>query len=415
MTTYKGLKLFPAQKEIAEKITSTPTIKGTVNYFTVCCSRQFGKSTCLQQILLWFAINEPNSKCLFVSMTYSQVGKIYNSILRAIEKSGIISKKNGIEYSLILKNGSEIYFRSYTRADTIRGLSANTLIIDESAYLRDDDWQAVFRPTLATIGKRCILFSTPRGKSNYFYTCFMKGESMEYPNYYSFRYTYRDNPYANLSEIEDARLSMPENIFNSEYEAIFTEGAMSVFSNVRNCIKPIPRVTKPTIAAVDVGRANDATCVCIMQDNAVVHIESWKHDSWTNIVKKLVDRLIQFNVRTVTIEQNGVGSPFITLVENELRTRYSRISVDPWTTTNTSKQNIVEKLIDDFATENIIIPNDEELLLELDNFECEYSPKSHVIKYFGREPIHDDYCMALCLCNFNRPKSNFGHYHFTTV
>lgn len=410
MTTYKGLKLFPAQREIADKIVNTPDVPGTVNYFTVCCSRQFGKSTALQQILLYYAINEANSKCLFVSMTYTQVSKIYNSIVRAIEKTGVIAKKNGSEYSLILTNGSEIYFRSYTRSDTIRGLSANTLIIDESAYMSDNDWQAVFRPTLATIGKRCILFSTPRGKSNYFYTCYMKGESSEYPNYYSFRYTYRDNPYANLSEIEDARKSLPENIFNSEYEAIFTAGAMSVFQNVRQCIKPLPRVTKPTIAGVDVGRANDATVLCIMQDNAVVHIESWKHDSWTNIVEKLVDKLIKFNVRIVNIEQNGVGSPFITLVENELRKRRSKISIEPWTTTNTTKNNAVEKLIDDFSTNNIIIPNDEELLLELDNFECEYSPKSHAVKYFGREPVHDDYCMALAITNFCRSNAPTGSY-----
>jgi hypothetical protein len=92
MTTYKGLKLFPAQKEIANKIVNTPDVPGTVNYFTVCCSRQFGKSTALQQILLYYAINESNSKCLFVSMTYTQVSKIYNSIVRAIEKTGVIAK-----------------------------------------------------------------------------------------------------------------------------------------------------------------------------------------------------------------------------------------------------------------------------------------------------------------------------------
>lgn len=415
MTTYTGLKLFPKQFEIANTIVNTHNVEGGVNYFTVCCSRQFGKSTCLQQILLWYAINEPDSKCLFVSMTYSQVGKIYNSILRGIEKSGIIAKKNGIEYSLILKNGSEIYFRSYTRADTIRGLSANTLIIDESAYLCDNDWQAVFRPTLATIGRRCILFSTPRGKSNYFYTSYMKGNSSEYPNYYSFRYTYRDNPFANIVEIEDARKSLPENIFRSEYEAEFVEGTMSVFRNIRDCIKPIPKVTKRTIAGVDVGRANDSTVLCVMQDNIVVHIESWKQDSWTNIVKKLVDRLVEFNVRTVNIEENGVGSPFITLVQTEIKNRRLKISVEPWITSNSTKQNAVEKLIDDFSTCNIIIPNDEELLLELDNFECEYSNKSHTIRYFCREPIHDDYPMALAITNFCRTSTPSGSYKIRVV
>lgn len=405
-----GAKLFPKQQEIVNSIVNTEDVEGSVSWHIVNCSRQFGKSYMLKQILLYFAINEPNSKCLFVSMTHQQANKIFNEILRAIEKTPIVKKKNAMENSLILINNSEIYIRSYQRCDFIRGLSATTLIVDEAAYIKEEDFQSVLRPTLATAGKRGILFSTPRGK-NFFYTMAI----MHKPNYHYYHATYRDNPYANLSEIEDAKNTLPEKIFLSEYEAEFVSGSMSVFGNVEKCIRHAASLlpSQPCIAGLDVGRNSDYTVLTIMSDNKVVYQEQWNKDTWESIIQNIIQAFKKFNVRTCWVETNGLGDPFFEMLQKAVKINRCNIQLNPWTTSNTSKQNIVEKLIQDFVTENILIPDIPDLLEQLNNFEAEYSAKSKSIIYSGKMNGKDDRVMSLCICNYNRSNAPTGSYHVT--
>lgn len=412
--TFIGAKLHSGQQRIADAIIGTPHTEGSVDYHIVTCSRQWGKSFMLLQLILYYALNERNSRVVFVSMSYAQANKIFNELIRGVEKSGVIKRKNASENSIIMENGSEIYIRSYQRAELIRGLAATTLIVDEAAFIKDEDWQAVLRPTLATAGIRGILFSTPRGH-NYFYEMYCKGELSDYPNYHSYYSTFRENPFANLSEIEDAHRSLPEKIYEAEYEAKFVSGNLSVFDNYRNCTTG-KCVTGKTIGAIDVGNADDWTVLTLMNGNKVIGMWSWRKDTFENIINQIVKLLQEYNVFKCWVETNGLGSPFYEFLFKRVREQRLRVSLESWTTTNASKQNIVEQLVNDFAMNNIIIPNDPELMLQLDHFTCSYSTKSKAIVYGGENGFHDDYVMSLAICNYNRVVNTpSGHYHTTTV
>ena len=410
MAVFTGAKLFPKQKEIVNGIINTPDIDGAVSWHVVCCSRQFGKSFILKQLLLYYAINEPNSKILFVSMTHQQSNKVFNEILKAIEKSPLIKQKNAKENSLILMNGSEIYIRSYQRCDFIRGISANTLIVDEASFIKAEDFQSILRPTLSTIGRRGLLFSTPKGK-NFFYEMAMDKS----PNYHYYHATYRDNPIANLSEIEDARQKLPEAIFRSEYEAEFISGSMSVFQNIEKCIVDNLRPDGPCYAGIDVGRNNDYTVLTIMSNNKVVYQEQWNMDTWENIILHILEGFRKYNVKACWVEINGLGDPFFEMLFNACRSNRINLQLNTWLTTNVSKQNIIEKLIQDFASGTIQIPNNQELINQLNNFEAEYSAKTKSVIYSGKMNGHDDRVMALAICNYNKPQANRGHYHVVTI
>lgn len=410
-TQYIGAALFPKQMEIVQSIVSTKDEIGAVSWHIVNCSRQFGKSYMLKQLLLYYAINEPNSKNLFVSMTYQQAGKVYAEILKGIDGTPIVQHKNAQENSLILSNGSEIYIRSYQRADYIRGLTANTLIVDEAAFLRQDDFQAILRPTLATAGRRGILFSTPRGR-NFFYQMATTNK----PNYHYYHATYRDNPYANMQEIMDARDTLPDKIFRSEYEAEFVSGSMSVFGNVDKCVRHnlLPSGS-PCTAGIDVGRNDDFTVLTIMSGNKVVYQEQWNKMSWDDIISHILRALKQYNVRYCWVEVNGIGDPFYEMLHKACRAARLSVQLNTWLTTNTTKQNMVERLIEDFATENIMIPDDADLITQLGNFEAEYSPKSKNIIYSGKMNGKDDRVLSLAICNYNRHSVPSGHYNIRVV
>ena len=109
---FEGIKLYDKQKQIADSI-----IKSDKMYHCICASRQCGKSVLALQLLLYFAINNPNWQCCYCTMTYSQSQKVFKTLLAGIKNWNIIDKTNRIENSIILKNESEIYFKSYQRAE----------------------------------------------------------------------------------------------------------------------------------------------------------------------------------------------------------------------------------------------------------------------------------------------------------
>jgi hypothetical protein len=60
------------------------------------------------------------------------------------------------------------------------------LIVDEAAIIPNDEYYTRdLRPALSTFtDSRCLWISTPRGKGNYLYEYFLRGEDPEYPDWF---------------------------------------------------------------------------------------------------------------------------------------------------------------------------------------------------------------------------------------
>ena len=414
MITTKGAALYPKQREVADSC-----INSTAMYHVICAGRQTGKSFLCKQLLLYYGINNKGWRCMYVSMTLQQSEKVFNEMLAGIDGTGIIKKVNRERNYITLISGSTIFFRSYERCDTIRGEDLDLLIVDEAAYCRDNDWYSVLRPTLTVRGKKCILCSTPRG-FNFFRDMYVDG--LNGGRYVSYKMTYASNPYANLDEVEDARKKLPPKIFEAEYHGEFIADGMSVFENVRNCLRggdDIPPVAnKRYYAGIDVGRQNDFTALTIMtEDGDVVRARRWNHENWNVIADKVVAAMLPYDP-TPFVEINGVGDVFFDVLKDKCKRVGNRgmRNLNTWKTTNDSKTDIIDALIYSFATADISIPNDPELLLELDGFEASYSKASRVVTYGGRNGIHDDMVMSLAIANYVRTtKKNYGHYNITII
>lgn len=403
---FVGGKLFERQKEIANAITTSDKM-----YHILATSRQFGKSYLCKQLLLYFSINNLQWQCCYVSMTYAQANKVFKEILNGISSSGVIRSYNRKENSIILINGSEIFFKSYQNADAIRGYSFDLLIIDEASYIKEDDWNGCFRPTLNVRGKKCILCSTPRGK-NFFYNLYQLGQQEDNKHYASYTATWRDNPFSNVDEIQAAREVLPEKIYQSEYECKFVDGAMSVFSNYTDCIN-LKLATGQIVAGIDVGRNNDYTVLTIMNGANVVSLNRWNNDTWENIINEIIKELKKYNPATTTVEVNGIGDVFFEDLGKAIKAAGVRTNLLPFVTTNQSKNLIIEQLINDFNKKAISIPDNKDLLFELDNFEASFSKLSRCIKYEARSGLHDDMCISLAICNYTKKKAaSYGQYVF---
>jgi hypothetical protein len=108
----------------------------------------FGKTyLCIARLVAW-AISKPGSLNWYVTANYRMAKQIAWRQLKTMVPSDICIKRNESELSVELSNGSIIALKGAENADSLRGVSLSTLVIDEAAYVKQDAWEMVLRPAL---------------------------------------------------------------------------------------------------------------------------------------------------------------------------------------------------------------------------------------------------------------------------
>ena len=394
---YIGFTPHKKQKEIIQSI-----LNGKEKFHIVSVGRQMGKSLMGMNLALYWGINNGPCKILWVSPVYSQTNKVHKELVAAITESGIIKSNNYGDNTLTLKNGTEILFRSAERYDNIRGLTCDYGIIDEAAFMKNDAWAEAIRPVFAVRGKKVLFISTPKGK-NYFYDLFQLGQSGDNPRYKSYTGSSYDTPYIDRDEIEDARTTLPKQIFEQEYLATFIDDGGEVFSNIKaNTFAKYPNQNGKIYCGIDLGRADDYTVATFIDKNGTV-IDMYRNNKveWSTMVREIIVLIKKYNA-TVMVEVNSIGD----VIYEQLKAQWQ--NTIPFVTTAKSKPEIIEGLILDFNESNIKIPNKDlfpPLIHELGIFSYEYNPRTRNVRYGAPSPHHDDCVMSLAIANYNRKQN----------
>lgn len=192
----------------------------THRFRVICAGRRWGKSVLSQLVVLqWATTNVGNF--WIVSPTYRAGKMIHWRGLQQIIPRQWIQKKNEVELSITLKNGSIIELKGAENPDALRGVKLRGLVIDEIASIRNWDWlwSEVLRPTLTDYQAPTLFISTPKG-FNHFYDLYQQ-EQNHGVDYKSWRFTSYDNPYIPKGEIDNAKKELTEDTFAQEYEADF--------------------------------------------------------------------------------------------------------------------------------------------------------------------------------------------------
>jgi phage FluMu gp28-like protein len=394
------------QKEIIDACTDEIT-----KYIVGCFGRQAGKSFTAQNLLLKWILEDNNSVAMWVSPVYSQSKKVFSELVNSIADSGLTSSINKSELQINFINGSVIYFRSGEREDTLRGYTLNYLIIDEAAYIKDDVWMTVLRPTVLVNGKKVLFISTPKGR-NWFYDLAMRGYNDDYPQYKTYHATSFDTPYITQDELIEAKLSLPESIYRQEILAEFIDDGGEVFSALKsNCVLDQYPKYDPNdkyYAGLDFGRQSDYTVLTILNSKGeMVDFYRGRQKSWDIIISEVVVFLRKYKPQ-IYAEVNSIGD----VLFETIRKQYP--SIQPFITNNESKQNMIEDLIMALNEDKLKLPTQElnrELYNELTQFTYEYSPKTRKVKYGAPIGFHDDCVISLSLSNQAlKRKINAGKY-----
>ena len=394
------------QKEIIDACTDE-----TTKYIIGCFGRQAGKSFTAQNLLLKWALEDNGSICMWVSPVYSQAKKVFTELTNTIAGTGLTKSVNKSELTITFINGSVIYFRSGEREDTLRGYTLHYLVVDESAYIKNEVWNTVLRPTVLVNGKKVLFISTPKGR-NWFYDVAMRGYSEDYPQYKTFHATSFDTPFITIDELDEAKLSLPESIYRQEILAEFIDDGGEVFSSIKsNCtLTSYPPLIngEKYYAGLDFGRQQDYTVLTIVNSKGeMVAFYRERQKSWDIIISEVVALLRKWKPQ-ILAEVNSIGD---VLYEN-IRKQYP--GIQPFVTSNESKQNMIEDLIMGMNEDKVRLPTQElnpDLYRELTSFTYEYSPKSRKVKYGAANGFHDDTIISLALAYQTfKKKASYGTY-----
>tara|TARA_R110001632_G_scaffold60973_1_gene147386 strand:+ start:65 stop:1282 length:1218 start_codon:yes stop_codon:yes gene_type:complete len=388
---YKGFKPYEFQQQIIDDILNKDDM-----FYTMVCGRQIGKTLLLVNMLLYYSINNPRTTLLWVSPYYSMAVKVLSQILDAIEFTPITKEANKSEKIITLINGSRIYFRSAEKPETIRGLSIDYCFIDEAQDVSDDAFNKSILPTLSAKGKKCLIAGTPKSK-NWFYLYFQRADDK---NYNSYTAPSTISPYISESFIKEQKESLPPSIFNQEFLAQWQEGDGEVFTNIDDvCNLSDWRGTKDrTVGGLDIGTKQDYTVLTIMDTSGrIVYMWRERGLEYSAIVDRVVYLCKQYRTE-LYVEANSIGDAVYEMIKKKYK------SVKPFITSNTSKENIIRRLISDISDLSLELPSPNlfaPLYKELQMFQYKYLPSGR-ITYQAMSGYHDDCVMSLAICNWNR-------------
>ena len=364
---------------------------GAGDIYVVKSKRQCGKSFLASLILIYFSLNKRDTTSLIVEPTLNQSRRVFKEITKMLEGSNIIKNANQSLLSIDFINGSEIIFKSAEQYDAIRGYSVSgILIVDEGAFIVDDVYEILF-PVRDAHNSPMLVISTPLFCDGYFYRLFTSTNSKSYD-----WCDYDTSMFLSDEKLEQYRNTLSELKFRSEYLGQFITDGGYVFRNITNCVLSDSIVKgEPVVCGIDwaVGNDGDDTVLSLLDANAnAVDFIRINNMSPVEQIDTIVNKLntIQ-SLKKVVVEQNSIGNVYFDMLKH----KYSRHSIiTKFNTTNESKRRIIEQLATAFQNENIHIPNDRELINQLQHYAVEKTAKGYT---YNGQGAHDDYVMSLAM------------------
>lgn len=199
-------------------------LRSSAHRLLLNCTRQWGKTTICAAKALHFALGRAGSRTLVAAPTHRQSTIFLHKVQGFLSRLGVKWRPAaGMERSVSLPNGAELVSLP-GRADSVRGFSADLLILDEAARLPRALIEAL-TPTLAATNGPLWVLSTPNGHGNLFYEFWHDAGGP----WTRFRVPASECPRLSPEFLESERLLLGEHAFRQEYLCEFTQDPGAYF------------------------------------------------------------------------------------------------------------------------------------------------------------------------------------------
>ena len=138
----------------------------------VAWGRQTGKSQQAVMEAIAQITKRPRSVVWVCAPNDTTVSRCFDRMVEAIQDLGIpttIMRNAANNRLIILANGSRVEGVSLDKSKLSPGATVNLAIIDESAFISEDDWQRRVLPPLTSTGGQALLLSSWEGEGNFFF------------------------------------------------------------------------------------------------------------------------------------------------------------------------------------------------------------------------------------------------------
>lgn len=196
----------------------------------VVAGRRWGKTQVSKISLIKYAAMKQKQLIWYVAPTYAMARDLMWKSLKISIPRGWIKSINETRMEMQLINGSEISLKGADKPDSLRGVGLDFVVIDEAQDIREETWEEVLQPTLATTNGKALFIGTPKSY-NWLYHRYMLGQRGDLvkdhrgrlvPNeWMSWQFPTISSPFIPRKEIEARRRDMDPRSFRQEFEASF--------------------------------------------------------------------------------------------------------------------------------------------------------------------------------------------------
>ena len=350
----RGAKLIGWQNDLVREFLS---LKKDERLVIKKC-RQVGCSFTFAQILFYVAINRPRSTSIYITTTNSAARKFFTDMGEFCKESSLVSM-NGSLLEMTFWNGSIIYFKS--SESQLRGISCKRggiMVVDECAFLKSDIWTSILPFT--TVSKaNTLIASTPWTKRGMYYTFYERALSGD-PGYHLIDTRDYDLSYfISEEQREEYRKILSPQAFRTEIDGEFMDSTSGVFGDYQS-IYAEPEDKDPVWCGIDfsVSVGGDDTVLTGFnksKQQCLLYYDNSIADP-VQRAEKLADIINSYpSIKKVICETNSMGSTFISIMRRKLK----RPNIlEEFTTTNSTKKDIIENLVSLVGQKEITLLDD---------------------------------------------------------
>lgn len=358
--------------------------------------------TILAEILLIEFLCKNNTFNAYISPTYSQGRKVYKELTTLLEPTRVIKKANSSTLTIETVYGSTFQAFSMDSPNSIRGYTVDgILVMDECAFYPDElpdgsePWSSVIMPITKARKPKVLAISTPKGKRGFWFDMYLKAIN-GVKGYKEISATIYEDDLISKDEIEDIRKSVSPLAFREEFLVEFLDSSLTFFQGFENCfINYAFNENEKCWIGVDLSSTNgDNTVVTLINES--MQVKQYVVDGNLDVKYNKIANIINSTPTLVAayLENNGVGLPMINEIKKLVK---HKSKIYEWTTTNSSKEEIVSDLAVKIANKEIYFNNEDKgLFAELGKFIVKYT-KTGKMQFEGANGTHDDRILSLCI------------------
>ena len=399
----------------------------------ICSGRQIGKTTMAAAKAIWYATMHPNTTTLIVSKALRQSMWMFDKIKTMIQANPILREmvktRHGTTRTRIaLKppiNSRIIALPPGNDGNTIRGLTANLLIIDEANYIKPTIITSVITPMITATNGTLILISTPQYQEHPFMQAFQHATERGYSAYHLPSHVAPlPTPQQRQQFLQEQKQQIPYEEYQREYLAQLPDETNQLIPSklIHACIQDYPLLTEAELfdptkhvkahyAGYDPGgKHNPAAFITLLQTSSktakltfIRETMNEEYGAFTAFIKHAHQRL---QLRSIAVDATGLGKP---IVED---LTHLNLPIHPITITQKTRTNLFRWLTICIQQQTLTIPDHPKLLLQLKSLKIHYEKvtdgKTTHAKQKITKPhnIHDDITFALALALYtmrNKP------------